>query len=84
MTGRLLIGQTGQDEFVILGFDAAVDFAPAFGSGPRAAKAAVIEQGEYVEGTWKSSRTVQITAENPNRVMLPADGGVFRVRLTRP
>jgi hypothetical protein len=83
MTGRLLIGQTGQDEFVILGFDAAVDFAPALGSGPKAAKAVSIEQGEYVDGNWKASQTVQITAQNPNRVMLPADGGVFRVRLTR-
>ena len=83
LSGRVLIGQTGSDEFVVLGFDAAVDFRPSFGSVQTSAKIAQAEEGSYEGQTWKATRTLEPDAQHPNRVMLPAQGALLRVRLAR-
>lgn len=83
ITGRVLIAQTGPNEFIVLGFDAAVDFRPSFGLPLKTAKILQAEEGSFVDGTWKSTRTLKPDAQHHNRVMLPAQGAVLRVRLVR-
>jgi hypothetical protein len=83
LSGRVLIGQTGSDEFVVLGFDAAVDFRPSFGPAQTSAKIVQAEEGSYEGQTWKATRALEPDAQHPNRVMLPAQGALLRVRLAR-
>ena len=83
LSGRVLIGQTGPDEFVVLGFDAAVDFRPSFGPAQTSVKIVQAEEGSYEGQTWKATRTLEPDAQHPNRVMLLAQGALLRVRLAR-
>ena len=84
-SGRVLVGELGPDEFLILGFDAAVDFQPVVGSDYTAAQFLQVEQGVYENGAWKQTargRTYQGSYDPPS-VSLPAQGAIYRVRLMR-
>ncbi|MGA3181143.1 MAG: DUF5597 domain-containing protein [Verrucomicrobiota bacterium] len=82
---RVLVGELGPDEFLIMGFDAAVDFRPTVGSGFTAAQFLKVEEGVYENGAWKTTnigRTYQ-GSYSPPSVSLSAQGSIFRVKLMR-
>jgi hypothetical protein len=84
-SGRVLVGELGPDEFLILGFDSAVDFKPVVGSGYTSAQFLQVEQGVYENGAWKQTargRTYQGSYDPPS-VSLPAQGAIYRVKLMR-
>jgi hypothetical protein len=75
----------GPDEFLVLGFDAAVDFRPTMGTGFTAAQFLQVEQGIYENGAWKTTdrgRTYQGSFTPPS-ITLPAQGAIYRVKLMR-
>ena len=45
--------QLGPDEFLLAGFDAAVDFKPPMGSEFTRAQCLLVEEGTYENGVWK-------------------------------
>jgi len=80
-TGRVLIGELAPGEFLILGFDAGIEFRPALGSGYTKAQLVLLEEGAYADGVWKrtgESRTGLTSSAN-----LPSAGSMLRVKLTR-
>jgi hypothetical protein len=82
---RVLVGELGPDEFLIMGFDAGVDIRPTVGSGFTAAQFFQVEEGVYENGVWKTTnrgRTYQ-GSYSPPSVPLPAQGAIFRVKLMR-
>jgi len=84
-SARVLVGELGPDEFLIMGFNAAVDFRPTVGSGLTAAQFLQVEEGIYDNGVWKTTnigRTYQ-GDHTPPSVSLPAQGSIFRVKLMR-
>ena len=81
----MLVGELGPDEFLIMGFSAAVDIRPTVGSGFTAAQFLQVEEGVYENGVWKTTnlgRTYQ-GCYSPPGVSLPAQGSIFRVKLMR-
>jgi hypothetical protein len=85
-SGRVLIGELGPDELLILGFDSTVQFRPVQGSAYTAAQFLLVEEGYYdPNGAWKMTDLGQ-TAQgdyDPPMVTLPARGAVVRVKLMR-
>jgi hypothetical protein len=81
-TGRALIAQTGPDEFIIMGFDAAIDFKPALGSGLGNAKFTLAEDGSYENGIWKPSAT-RDPGSSATNLKLPPEGAMVRVTLSK-
>jgi Domain of unknown function (DUF5597) len=84
-TSRVLVGDLAPDEYLIMGFNATVDFRPTVGSGFTAAQFLQVEEGAYEGGVWKTSnlgRTYQGDHAPPS-VSLPAQGLVIRVKLMR-
>ena len=84
-SARVLVGELGPDEFLIMGFNAAVDIRPTVGSGFTAAQFLQVEEGVYENGVWKTTnrgRTYQ-GSYTPPSVPLPAQGAIFRVKLMR-
>lgn len=55
-TGRVMIGQINEDEFVVIGFDTKFQFRPKFGSGYQTAEIIVMEEGYYENGQWVRKR----------------------------
>jgi len=84
-TGRVLIGELGPDEFLVLGFDSTVQFRPVQGSDRTAAQFLLVEEGYYDrDGAWKVT-DIGHTAQgdyDPPTVTLPARGAVIRAKLT--
>ena len=55
-SGRVLIGELGPDEFLVLGFDSTVQFRPVQGSDCTAAQFLLVEEGYYdTDGAWKTT-----------------------------
>jgi hypothetical protein len=84
-SARVLMGELGPDEFLILGFDSAVDFRPRVGSKYTAAQLLQADQVVYENGAWKTTargRTYQGSYDPPS-VTLPAQGAIYRVKLMR-
>jgi hypothetical protein len=84
-SARVLIGEMGPDEFVVLGFDSAVDFRPLVGSKYTAAQFLQADQVVYENSAWKTTgrgRTYQGSYDPPS-VSLPAQGAIYRVKLMR-
>ena len=71
-TGRALIGQLAEDEFLLVGFDARFTFRPAYGSGYNAAEYVLVEQGRYEGDQWVRERIWNGDALYHST--LPADG----------
>ena len=79
-SGRVLIGQTGPDAFVVAGFDSAVSFRPRYGSSKTHADFVSAEEGYYEGGAWKPLR--QLSGDEIFfGLRLPAQGAVVKVRL---
>jgi hypothetical protein len=84
-SARVLVGELGPDEFLIMGFSAAVDIRPTMGTGFTAAQFLQVEEGVYENGVWKRTnigRTYQ-GSYTPPSVSLPAQGAIYRVKLMR-
>ena len=84
-SARVLVGELGPDEFLILGFNAAVDIRPTMGTGFTAAQFLQVEEGVYENGVWKRTnigRTYQ-GSYTPPSISLPAQGAIYRVKLMR-
>jgi hypothetical protein len=82
---RVLVGELGPDEFLIMGFNAAVDIRPTVGTGFTAAQFLQVDEGVYENGVWKTTnrgRTYQ-GSYTPPSVSLPAQGAIVRVKLMR-
>lgn len=81
-SGRALVGQLGADEFLVAGFDAAVDFKPALGETSRSTDYLRVEEGGYENGAWKTREVW-----NGNFVIrglaLRPGGTVMRVKLMK-
>lgn len=56
LTGRALIGQLAEDEFLIIGFDTKFQFKPKYGSGYSTVELLIVEEGYYKDGQWVQTR----------------------------
>ena len=83
--GRVMVAELGADEFLVMGFDSAVEFRPVQGSDYTAAQLLSSEQGVYENGVWKTTvrgETAQGDYTGPI-VNLPAGGAVVKVKLLK-
>jgi hypothetical protein len=80
-SGRALVAEIAPDEFLVLGFDARVDFRPAPGRPQRNAQFIHAEEGTFVDGQWKSTRLLN-GDETFFGFFLHAKGTMVRVKLT--
>lgn len=81
-TGRVLIGQTGPDEFVVAGFDTTVSFRPRYGSAAPRADFVSAEEGSYEGSEWKPLR--QLSGDEIFfGLRIPARGTVVKVKLMK-
>ena len=80
-TGRALIGQLSENEFLILGFDTFVQFKPSRGQGREHAQFLRVEEGTFEQGRWKMARQW-----NGDEVffglLLPPGGTILKATLT--
>ena len=58
MTGRALVAELSPDEFIVIGFDAHVQFRPTRGSKEQNAQFLRVEEGTFVEGEWRADRAL--------------------------
>ena len=81
-SGRVLVGQLGPDEFLIAGFDAAIDFKPSMGAEYTGVQFLRVEEGVYDNGVWKPTllRNGDFTSGG---LVFPSRGVVVRARLVR-
>lgn len=56
LTGRVLVGQLAEDEFLLIGFDTKFQFKPKYGSGFSTAEFIIVEEGYYEKGKWVQTR----------------------------
>jgi hypothetical protein len=81
-TGRVLIGQTGPEEFVVAGFDSTVSFRPRYGSAAPRADFIGAEEGYYEGATWKRLRELS-GDEIFFGLRIPPRGAVVKVKLMK-
>ena len=81
-SGRVLVGQLGPDEFLIAGFDAALDFAPPMGSEFTRADYLRVEEGTYENGVWKTTN-LRNGNFSISGVTLSAQGAMLKVKLMK-
>jgi hypothetical protein len=81
-SGRVLVGQLGPDEFLFVGFDAALDFKPSLGSQYTGVQILLVEEGIYEDGVWKRTgiRNGDFISYG---LRFPSQGAVIRARLMR-
>jgi hypothetical protein len=84
-SSRVLVGELGPDEFLVMGFQAGVDFRPTMGSGFTSAQFLQVEEGVYENGQWKTTNIGRAYqgSYTPPSISLPAQGAIFRVKLMR-
>jgi hypothetical protein len=84
-SSRVLVGELGPDEFLIMGFDATADIRPTVGSDFTAAQFLQVEEGVYENGAWKTTNVGRVYQGSyaPPSVRLPTQGAIFRVKLMR-
>ena len=80
MSGRALVAELAADEFIVMGFDAHVQFRPARGRPQRSAQFLLAEEGSFIDGQWKPTRLLN-GDETFFGVGLPAQGRILRVKL---
>jgi Domain of unknown function (DUF5597) len=81
-SGRVLIGQIAPDEFIVMGADANVLFAPKLGH-PGMVSVLSVEEGTFVDGVFKQGRLLN-GDETYFGLRLAPEGTTLRVRLTLP
>jgi len=80
--GRVLVGQLGPDEFLIAGFDAALDFKPAMGSAYTGAQFLLVEEGRYENGGWTQTN-LRVGDFTSGGLVFSANGALIRAKLMR-
>ena len=81
-SGRVLIGQTGPEEFVVAGFDATVSFRPRYGAAAPRADFVSVEEGLYENGEWRVRR--QLSGDEIFfGLRMPGSGSVVKVKLMK-
>jgi beta-galactosidase GanA len=81
-SGRVLVGELSPDEFLIAGFDAALDFKPSLGSPFTGAQFLKVEAGRYDQDQWTPTRQI-VGNLTDGGLPLPSDGTVIRAKLMR-
>jgi hypothetical protein len=81
-SGRVLVGQLGPDEFLIAGFDAALDFTPPMGSDYTKAQCLLVEEGTYENGVWKMT-CLRNGDFSIGGVTLSAQGAMIKAKLMK-
>jgi hypothetical protein len=81
-SGRVFVGQLGQDEFLVGGFDCALDFKPALGSRLTGAQALSMEEGEYTGGEWKRTE-IRNGDMSSAGLAFRTGGALVRIKLMR-
>lgn len=81
LTGRVLIGQLGPDEFLLIGFDTKFQFRPKYGSGYGTAEFVMVEEGHYEGDNWVRRRIWN--GDELYHSTLPADGVILKIKLRR-
>lgn len=81
ITGRAMIGQISEDEFLIAGFDAKYTFRPKYKSGYSKAEYVLVEEGYYKEDEWHRQRLWNGDAVYHS--VLPPEGAVLKIKLQR-
>ncbi|GAA4410059.1 GH35 family beta-galactosidase GalD [Nibrella viscosa] len=79
MTGRVLVGETGPDEFILIGFDTKFQFRPKLGSGFSSAEFISVEEGTFENGTWKKIRNWN--GDEVYHSTLTPEGVILKVKL---
>jgi hypothetical protein len=79
---RVMVAQVGPDEFLVAGFDAALEFKPPMGSEFTRADYLTVEEGTYEDGAWKPTylRNGNFAISG---VALPREGAMLKVKLMR-
>ena len=80
-TGRVLVGQLGGDEFLLIGFDTKFAFRSSFGSGYHDAEYVLVEQGYYEGDQWVRERIWNGDALYHST--LPPEGAILKIKLRR-
>lgn len=80
-TGRVLIGQLDQDEFLLIGFDTKFTFRPSYRSGYDSAEFILVEQGHYEDDRWVRERIWNGDALYHST--LPTQGAILKIKLRR-
>jgi Domain of unknown function (DUF5597)/Glycosyl hydrolases family 35 len=79
--GRVLIGQTGEDEFLLMGFNAKFQIRPKFGSGYQTTEMLMIEEGEFVDSKWVRKRLWN--GDEAYHSTLGSEGNILKITLRR-
>jgi len=80
-TGRAIIAQLGEDEFLVVGFDTRFQFRPRHGTGYASAEYILIEEGYYDKGQWIRRRIWN--GDEAYHSTLTPEGTVLKIRLRR-
>ena len=80
MTGRVLVAEVSPDEFIVIGFDAHVQFRPTRSSQEKNAQFLRAEEGTFINGEWRMTRVLNgdqtFFAAN-----LPSEGVMLRLKV---
>ena len=79
VSGRVLIGQLSEDEFLILGFDAKFTFRPKYGSKYTSTEYVVAEEGYFENGQWHRVRLWNGDALYHS--VLPPEGSILKIKV---
>ncbi len=79
MTGRVLVGELGPDEFILLGFDTKFQFRPKLGSGFSTAEFISVEEGTYKNGVWQ--KTHNWNGDEVYHSTLTPEGVILKIKL---
>lgn len=80
-TGRVLIGQTGEDEILLIGFDTKFTFRPSFGSEYNDVEYVLAEEGHYEGEQWVRERIWN--GDALYHATLPPQGAILKIKLRR-
>lgn len=81
LTGRALIAQLGEDEYLVTGFGTRLQFRPKLGSGYATAEYISIEEGYYDDRQWVRLRFWN--GDEAYHSTLRPEGTTLRIRLRR-
>jgi hypothetical protein len=81
-TGRALIGQLADDEFLVIGFDTFVQFRASRSLPEKNAQFVRVEEGAFQDGVWTATRQLN-GDETFFGLLLPSRGTILRAKLTK-
>jgi beta-galactosidase GanA len=80
-SGRALIGQLSENEFLLVGFDTKFRFRPKYGSGFSKAEYVLVEEGYYEGETWVRERIWN--GDETYHSTLRPHGSILKIRLRK-